>query len=251
MKHPITRTTCVRATTSILTNINYWPIFKIASDILRPIRNGTAQEILDSLCRVAGELDSLGATSQHDLCGRMFQRLITDRKFLATFYTLPSSATLLADLAVARLDVHWSNREAVAALKIADFACGTGALLNAAYEAVLSRYRRTGGDDRDIHPEMMEHALVGTDIMPAATHLTASVLSSTHPSVTFGDTSILTLPIWRAAGGVRPTDRDRCLGPDPRGTNPSFVRHRAESSAGAVPRAMAPSQTCPMTRSIL
>ena len=40
----------------------------------------------------------------------------------------------------------------------------------------------------------MEHALVGTDIMPAATHLTASVLSSTHPSVTFGNTSILTLP---------------------------------------------------------
>ena len=40
----------------------------------------------------------------------------------------------------------------------------------------------------------MEHALVGTDIMPAATHLTASVLSSTHPKVTFGNTSIITLP---------------------------------------------------------
>ena len=41
---------------------------------------------------------------------------------------------------------------------------------------------------------MIEHALVGTDIMPAATHLTASVLSSTHPTVTFGNTSIVTLP---------------------------------------------------------
>ena len=178
----------------ILTNINYWPIFKIASDILLPIRNGTAQAILDRLSRVAGDLVTLGATSQHDLCGRMFQRLITDRKFLATFYTLPSSASLLAELAVARLDIDWSNREAVAALRIGDFACGTGALLNAAYEAVLSRYRRKGGDDRDIHPEMMENALVGADIMPAATHLTASVLSSTHPSVTFGNTSIVTLP---------------------------------------------------------
>ena len=67
--------------------------------------------------------------------------------------------------------------EAVGALRIGDFACGTGALLNAAYEAVLSRYRRRGGNDRDIHPRMMEHALVGADIMPAATHLTASVLS--------------------------------------------------------------------------
>ena len=70
----------------ILTNINYWPIFKIASDIILPIRNGTAQEILDRLSVVAAKLDELGATSQHDLCGRMFQRLITDRKFLATFY---------------------------------------------------------------------------------------------------------------------------------------------------------------------
>ena len=41
---------------------------------------------------------------------------------------------------------------------------------------------------------MIERALVGSDIMPAATHLTASVLSSVHPGVTFGNTSILTLP---------------------------------------------------------
>ena len=178
----------------VLTNINYWPIFKIASDILLPIRNGTAQEILGRLSMVATELVSLGATSQHDLCGRMFQRLISDRKFLATFYTFPSSAALLAELAVARLDMDWSDRDALTALRIADLACGTGALLNATYQAVLSRYRRKGGDDREIHPEMIEHALVGTDIMPAATHLTASVLSSTHPTVTFGNTSIVTLP---------------------------------------------------------
>ena len=188
----------------ILDNINYWPIFKIASDILRPIRNGTAQGILDRLFEVATELVALGATSQHDLCGRMFQRLITDRKFLATFYTLPSSAALLAELAVSRLEVDWCDREAVTALRIGDFACGTGALLNAAYEASLSRYRRTGGDDTQIHPAMMEHALVGADIMPAATHLTASVLSSTHPSVPFENTSIITLPYGAQPEGSDP-----------------------------------------------
>ncbi len=193
----------------ILTNINYWPIFKIASDILSPIRNGTAQDILERLFEVSTELVSLGATSQHDLCGRMFQRLITDRKFLATFYTLPSSAALLAELAVSRLDVDWWDRDAVAALRIGDFACGTGALLNAAYEAALSRYRRSGGDDRLIHPEMMERAIVGADIMPAATHLTASVLSSTHPSVTFENTSIFTLPYGEQ---TEPTDRPIAIG---------------------------------------
>ena len=188
----------------ILTDINYWPIFKIASDILSPIRNGTAQDILNRLFEVAAELDSLGATSQHDLCGRMFQRLITDRKFLATFYTLPSSAALLAELAVSRLNIDWSDRDAVAALRIGDFACGTGALLNAAYGAALSRYRRRGGDDAKIHPEMMERALVGADIMPAATHLTATVLSSTHPRTIFENTSIVTLPY-----GAQPEPSDR------------------------------------------
>ncbi len=181
----------------ILDNINYWPIFKIASDILLPIRDGTAQLLLDRLATVAAELDNIGATSQHDLSGRMFQRLITDRKFLATFYTLPSSAALLAELAVARLGIDWSDPDAITSLRIADFACGTGALLNAAYHSILTRYRRTGGDDSKIHSQMMERVLVGSDIMPAAAHLTASVLSSAHPTITFDETSIITLPYGR------------------------------------------------------
>ncbi len=178
----------------ILENINYWPIFRIASDILIKIRDAVAHRILDCLAKVAISLADLGAVSQQDLCGRMFQRLITDRKFLATFYTLPSSAALLAELATARLDIDWADESAVTSLRIADFACGTGALLNAAYGAVTRRYRREGGDDEAIHPQMMENALVGADIMPAATHLTASVLSGAHPSVPFKHTSILTLP---------------------------------------------------------
>lgn len=190
----ISKTRILKVWKRILREINYWPIFKIASDVLAPIRNNTARGILSSLSIVAEDLVSLGANSQHDLCGRMFQRLIMDRKFLATFYTLPTSATLLAELAVARLNVDWSDENAVADLRISDFACGTGALLNSAYKAVLSRYRRKGKDDRDIHPQMMENSLVGADIMPAATHLTASMLSSTHPSVTFSNTSIVTLP---------------------------------------------------------
>ena len=67
----------------------------------------------------------------HDLTGRIFQTLIADRKYLATFYTLPASAALLARLAVAKMEgVDWSDpKEAIGKLRIADFACGTGALL--------------------------------------------------------------------------------------------------------------------------
>ncbi len=178
----------------ILRKINYWPIFKIASQILMSMRQRIADEVFDRLANAAIELDKIGATSQHDLSGRMFQRLITDRKFLATFYTLPSSSALLAELAVSRLKVNWAKQEEISKLRIADFACGTGALLNAAYSLVLSRYRRQGGDDSKIHSQMIEKTIVGTDIMPAATHLTASILSSTHPAIPFRNTQIITLP---------------------------------------------------------
>ena len=40
---------------------------------------------------------------------------------------------------------------------------------------------------------MMENVLVGADIMPAATHLTTSVLSSVHPQEEFHDTNIITM----------------------------------------------------------
>ena len=178
----------------ILRDINYWPVFKVAADILSPIRNRTAESILNCLADVASYLEKLGATSQHDLSGRMFQRLIADRKLLATYYTLPSSAALLSDLAVTRLNVDWKDGEEVVNLRVADFACGTGTLLNAAYTAIQRNYRRAGGDDASIHDRMMERVLVGSDIMPAATHLTASILSGAHPTIPFRQTSIITLP---------------------------------------------------------
>lgn len=180
----------------ILDDINYYPIFRIASDLLLPIPNGTANAVLNRLAQAASDLAGLGATTLHDLSGRMFQRLIADRKFLATFYTLPTSAALLGELAVARLDsiTDWSDPEALTRLQVADLACGTGALLSAAYRALAARFRRTGGDDQSLHRQMIEGALVAADIMPAATHLTASMLSSAHPGTTFGRTRVHALP---------------------------------------------------------
>ena len=187
----------------IYTEINYWPILYIAREILNSIRPNTASRVFSVLVESAQQLEGFGATSQHDLSGRMLQRLIADRKFLATFYTLPSSSTLLAELAISRLNVDWSKPEEITNLQIGDFACGTGALLNAAYSSVLARYRRTGGNDSKLHAPLIEKTLVGTDIMPAATHLTASILSSAHPAEQFLNTRIITLPygINKNAGG--------------------------------------------------
>ena len=177
--------------------INYWPIFSIATDVLTPIPNRTFRRVMERLHAVADDLDGLGVTSTQDLAGQMFGRLIADRKFLATFYTLPTSSALLAELAAPRLQLDWADPDAVGALRVADLACGTGVLLSAAYRAIASRHRHAGGDDAPLHRAMMEEALIGADIMPAATHLTASMLSGAHPTVTFGRTRIHTMPYGR------------------------------------------------------
>ena len=174
--------------------VNYWPVFSIASEILTWIPERVANPVLTFVNNVASDLVDFGAVTFHDLAGRMFQTLIADRKFLATFYTLPSSACLLAELAVSRLNLDWSDRDAILALKVADFACGTGALLSAVQRAVYRRHRRTGRDDAELHRGIMESVLLGTDILPSATHLTASMLSSTHPGVHYGNSLIEALP---------------------------------------------------------
>ena len=108
--------------------INYWPIFSIARDIVEELPIMAVPPVMNRIAESISDLAQLGVTTYHDLTGRMFQTLITDRKFLATFYTLPESACLLAELAVERLDVDWSDKAVVESLRIADFACGTGGL---------------------------------------------------------------------------------------------------------------------------
>ena len=178
----------------IIENVNYWPIFKIASDLLRNMPTIQANRVLNLLYRTASKLANMGATSLNDLSGRMFQKLIADRKFLATFYTLPVSATLLAELAASRLQTDWRNEDMVKELRVADLACGTGTLIGALYHAILARHRRTGCDDAEIHSAMIEESLYAFDIMPAATHLAASTLSNAHPKIAFGTTKIVTMP---------------------------------------------------------
>ncbi len=182
-------------------DINYWPIFELAHDLLGAIPARDATRLLEVLIDAASKLAGLGATTIQDLSGVLFQRLISDRKFLATFYTLPASAHLLAELAVHRLKVDWGDEDAATSLRVADFACGTGALLSAVQHRIGARLRRSGGNDRKLHNAMMERVLTGADIMPAATHLTAAILSSAHPQVPFDQTRIYTMPYGEAEEG--------------------------------------------------
>ena len=188
-------------------NINYWPIFSIARDILNQLDSGHASQVLAVLRDTAQKVQSAGVTHAHDLTGRIFQRLIADRKYLATFYTRPESAALLARLAVAKLQtpgnqVDWADAGAIGSLRIGDFACGTGALLSAVYEQVAARHQRAGGDLAALHPVMMEEVLYGCDVIPSAVHITSATLSGVQPDVTFSQSRIYTMPYGRQPDGT-------------------------------------------------
>ena len=94
--------------------------------------------MLDWLWRTAQKLVLGGVTRSHDLTGIVFQSLIADRQFLATYYTRPEAAALLAALALPANrppgGADWGDGETLASTQIGDFACGTGTLLSSAYQ---------------------------------------------------------------------------------------------------------------------
>ena len=191
----------LQAWTHILT-INYWPIFAIAKNLVEELPTGEASAILRLSQHTAGEVAATGVTNAHDLTGRLFQRLIADRKYLATFYTLPTSAALLARLAVAKLkDIDWSNAETISRFKVGDFACGTGALLSAVYQQIAARHEISGGNSQRLHPVMMEEVLRGCDVMPSAIHITSSTLSGAQPNIGYSKSHLYVMPYGQQKDG--------------------------------------------------
>jgi N-6 DNA Methylase len=105
-----------------------------------------------------------------DLLGNIFHDLIPPkvRKSVAAYYTNPLAARLLAKLTIDNPDDS-----------AADFACGSGTLLMAAYDrkAELLDHALTEED----HRRFIEKEITGMDIMPFAAHLAVVQLALRNP----------------------------------------------------------------------
>ena len=176
--------------------VNYRPIFDVASKLIVALLTDDrlVGRVLWLLRNTAQKLIDRGLEQVHELAGIVFQRLIVDRQFIKTYYTRPESVTLLAALvlpdSILMNGDFGAVRKSLSECKVADFACGTGALLNGVYQQLLSLYERAGGNGKDIHRHMVENNLVGCDIMPNASHLTASLIASNFPEIKIGKTQI-------------------------------------------------------------
>ena len=185
--------------------INYWPIFHIARRILEHVPVSESKLLIQRLAETADRLLENQLMRSHDLTGAVFQRMIVDRKFLAAYYTTPASAALLIGLAIrpekTPSGTSWNLPANVEALRIADFACGTGTLLTTAYQRIGQLHELAGGDSEAIHANMMARAIIGCDVLPAAAHLTASMISGAHPTVRYEHSSILTVAYGKQPDG--------------------------------------------------
>jgi hypothetical protein len=196
----VSQTSLIRAWDFIL-EIDYWPIFKMARDVAAHLSEVESSYVLDECAHTAATLLGMGAVGRHDLAGRIFNRLVAERDFLAAYYTTIPSATLLAGLALLperwpKLD--WASVEALGKFHVIDPACGTGTLLMAAYRQIVDNHRSIAGDKAaigELQKALMEEVIYGADVVQAAIHVTAATLAAMAPSITFNEMNLRTLKL--------------------------------------------------------
>ena len=184
-------------------SVNYGAIFNAALTSLHPgIPAENASDALSALGELADEIAAARLGNRVDFAGELFPELLADREETAAHYTLPVTAELLAGLAVDRLEVaDWADTDALRGLRIADLACGTGALLRAAYGHIRHRHEAAGGRVDDLHKALMEECLTGIDINALASHMTASGLSSSGIATEYARSNIAAVSVLEGQTG--------------------------------------------------
>ena len=182
--------------------VNYHPIFNDARRMLDAALcydEEKAETVLAELCNSACELIKSHLPQIHELAGEVFQTLLVDRKEVKANYTLPESATLISALACPSLP---ENATLKTLPKVADYACGTGALLNGVYKRIQHLWEEQKSESSvGIHRYMLENNLAGCDVFSHCTHLTFSAMASAHPTVTLGATRVITAPFGKIGEG--------------------------------------------------
>jgi len=145
----------------------------------------STRSVLTRIAQVAENIESSSGGQHHDLFGITFCQSVASAKNDGSMYTTIPAATLLTRLALASIEdtIDWTDYEQVTGLRIVDFACGTGTLLIAAANYILSREQT--GRHEDVARALLENVLYGFDIYDRAVFQSATGLGMISPSVAF------------------------------------------------------------------
>jgi len=188
----------------ILSDINYYPIFKTAFELIRCISaDNTVRRTYGNLLQGALDIVRCRASLRHDLAGRIYHRLLEEAKYLGAYYTSIPSATLLLKLAVGSQvnGRQIKTSTGIPDIQVADLACGTGTLLMAAADALLDTYVRRCAEAgmrpslNKFHSHLVEKIIYGYDVLASAIHLTASTLALRVPETLVNVTHLYSMPL--------------------------------------------------------
>ena len=168
----------------------FLPIVPLALRLLKALPPRTAKQALPGMIEASEQLNDPAGT------GRIIQKLAYQRKHLAVYHTRPEAAALMARLAVPE-ELDWSDPKTVTGYRMADYSCGAGALLIAAYQRVRELHQQSGGSPREVHAAVLEESITAVDVLPASVALAAAGLDALEPKPAQpgGATRALTLQV--------------------------------------------------------
>ena len=195
-------------------NINYVPIFQLGERVLTELPLNVNSDLATrALLTEAVQICTKQAALRHDLMGRIYHWLLHHAKYLGTYYTSVSAATLLLKLTIAaKWKQDFGDPAELASFKVADLACGTGTLLMASAQSLSDAYIKQRADSdlplepkdmSTLHRTLMENVLHGYDVLPSAVHLTASTLAMLAPDVAFVRMGLFVMPLGMDHGIAR------------------------------------------------
>ena len=188
------------------------PILPLAVDLLRLLQGRRSDSIVRKLTATAHAVAK--ASRNADIAGLVLQKTLPNRRAHSAFYTKGPAAILMAHLAVPADDPRWTSQQRTAEYRIADYSCGSGALLIEASKRVQQLHRDHGGDPAAAHSLMAPTSITGCDISPAAAAIAAHSLAvMNHPkSPPASEPNILTLHYGPIHDPGRPAPHERPLG---------------------------------------
>jgi len=202
----------MKAAFSAALSHNYEPVFDLSLAILWVL-----PAIAEFSANLVAEVSFYISSStplllKHDLMGRVYHKLLFAdiAKHLATYYTSVPAAWLLARLAVETKGSpweaqDWSETDLAKDFRVADFACGSGTLLSAAYRALEDKHvtdcARAEKEPRiqSLHADLLEQAIYGLDVVMYAAHITTLTLALHNPNAFFRQNNVWAVPLGSKA----------------------------------------------------
>lgn len=174
--------------------VDYKQILEWSCAIINALPDTPASNAaVDIIAKAALEIQRTTGNQHHDLVGITFCQSVETAKSDGSMYTTIPAATMLTALLFDSLGIDWTDYAQVTGLRIVDFACGTGTLLIAAANYILSREQT--GRSEEVAQSLLDQVLYGFDINNRAIFQTATGIGMIAPKVAFHNMHLYSLAL--------------------------------------------------------